>query len=161
MPDAHLAQLISTQTPLPMSDLHSMTPVRPGILKVDPPRLSGSLCNACGTRVFPSRDFCPKCNCQAEPEAVGLSPTGTVFSYTVVRQAPGTRPVPYVLAYVDLDDEVRILAQVDHAPDAVHIGMRVQLVLRNVLPPTEEPRLGYAFVQATDSDVRLPPSPRS
>ncbi len=128
-----------------MNEIATLTPVRPGILQTDPPRLLGALCQACDTRVFPARDFCPHCDSEAVPSPTALSPTGTVFSYTVVRQAPGARAVPYVLAYVDLDDQVRVLAQVDGEPQAVHIGQRVQLVLRNVVPPPDEPRLGYAF----------------
>ncbi len=128
-----------------MTDLNAMTPVRPGLIQTHPPRLLGSWCEACGTRVFPARDFCPRCESEATPASVELSPTGTVFSYTVVRQAPGARPVPYVLAYVDLDDQVRVLAQLDETPLAVHIGQRVQLVLRNVALPDDEARLGYAF----------------
>jgi uncharacterized OB-fold protein len=128
-----------------MPDLNTMTPVRPGLLQTHPPRLLGSWCEACDTRVFPARDFCPHCDSEAPPASVELSPTGTVFSYTVVRQAPGARPVPYVLAYVDLDDRVRVLAQLDEEPQAVHIEQRVQLVLRNVALPNEDARLGYAF----------------
>ncbi len=141
-----------------MLEITTMTPVRPGILQTEPPRLLGALCQACGTRVFPARDFCPHCDSEAAPSPVALSPTGTVFSYTVVRQAPGTRAVPYVLAYVDLDDQVRVLAQVDGEPQDVHIGQRVQLVLRNVVPPPDEPRLGYAFTPHLQKNDRQEPT---
>ena len=141
-----------------MLEITTMTPVRPGILQTEPPRLLGALCQACGTRVFPARDFCPHCDSEAAPSPIALSPTGTVFSYTVVRQAPGTRAVPYVLAYVDLDDQVRVLAQVDGEPQDVHIGQRVQLVLRNVVPPPDEPRLGYAFTPRLQKNDRQEPT---
>lgn len=141
-----------------MLEITTMAPVRPGILQTDPPRLLGALCQACGTRVFPARDFCPHCASEAVPSPIALAPTGTVFSYTVVRQAPGTRAVPYVLAYVDLDDQVRVLAQVDGEPQSVHIGQRVQLVLRNVVPPPDEPRLGYAFAPYPQQTDRQEPT---
>ena len=134
-----------TDTP----SMHTLTPLREGLLQRDPPRLLGSRCGACGTRLFPARTFCPACDSEAPPADVVLAPEGSVFSFTTVRQAPGHRPVPYTLAYVDLDDGVRVLAQLDPAPgdmdDAVHIGQRVRLLLRNVVPPPGEPRLGYAF----------------
>jgi uncharacterized protein len=141
-----------------MNDITIMTPVRPGILQTDPPRLLGAQCQACGTRVFPVRDFCPNCDSEAAPSPMELSPTGSIFSYTVVRQAPGTRAVPYVLAYVDLDDQVRVLAQVDGDPQAVRIGQRVTLVLRNVVPPPDEPRLGYAFAPHPPQTDRQEPT---
>ena len=127
-----------------MLDLDTMLPIREGILQRSPPRLIGSVCTACGARSFPVRAFCLACG-QDAPDSVPLSSTGVVFSYTVVHQAPGQRPVPYVLAYVDLDDEVRVLAQVDHPPEDMRIGLRVGLVLRNIVPEPGEARLGYAF----------------
>ncbi len=124
-------------------------PLREGLLQLDPPRLLGSRCSACGTRMFPARGFCPACDTEAAPERVALAPKGSVFSFTTVRQAPGNRPVPYTLAYVDLDDGVRVLAQLDPPAEGrqeAAIGQRVRLVLRNAVPPPGEPRLGYAFV---------------
>lgn len=127
-----------------MLDLDTMLPIREGILQRSPPRLIGSVCDACGARSFPVRAFCLACG-QDALDSVPLSITGSVFSYTVVHQAPGQRPVPYVLAYVDLDDEVRVLAQVDHPPGDMRIGLRVGLVLRNIVPEPGVARLGYAF----------------
>lgn len=135
-----------------MSDHLPCPPLREGILQLEPPRLMGVQCAACHTRTFPPRDFCPACDTDEIPAPVTLAPVGQVFSYTIVHQAPGGRPVPYVLAYVDLDDAVRVLAQVDVAPDAVDIGMRVQLLLRNIMPAPGEPRLGYAFRPQTDTE---------
>lgn len=131
-----------------MPNHNTLAPIRYGILQTDPARLIGSICPACNTRVFPGRDFCPACDTDAAPQPVVLSPEGTVFSYTTVRQAPAGRPVPYTLAYVDLSDGVRVMAQVDEDPDTVHIGMAVRLLLRNVVPEPGEPRLGYAFAAA-------------
>jgi uncharacterized OB-fold protein len=140
-----------------MPDLSSpaeLPALRDGLLERDPPRLLGSLCPACGMRMFPARGFCPACDSEAAPEVVTLAPTGRVFSFTTVRQAPGHRPVPYTLAYVDLDDGVRVLAQLDAPAGASavepRIGQRVGLVLRNVVPPPGEPRLGYAFAPLAD-----------
>lgn len=128
-----------------MSSVVKYPPVREGLLQLNPPGLIGSRCTDCGARVFPSRDFCPACTSEQAPEGIILAGQGSVFSYTVVRQAPGGRPTPYVLAYVDLDEGVRIMAQVDHPPDDMRIGLRVGLVLRNIVPAPGEPRLGYAF----------------
>lgn len=136
-----------------MSSLMTYPPVREGLLRTDPPGLIGSQCAGCGTRVFPSRDFCPACDSGQAPEGITLSGHGSVFSYTVVRQAPGGRPTPYVLAYVDLDEGVRVMAQVDHPPEDMRIGLRVGLVLRNIVPAPGEPRLGYAFAAQHTPEV--------
>ena len=128
-----------------MPDFSTLPPLREGMLQLEPPRLMGSRCADCGTRVFPARMFCPACDSDAAPVSVALSPEGRVFAYTVVRQAPGKRPVPYTLAYVDLDDGVRVMAQLDHPMQDLRIGLRVGLVLRNTVPAPGDPRLGYAF----------------
>jgi uncharacterized OB-fold protein len=126
-------------------------PIRKGLFQFDPPSLLGSTCNACGTSTFPARDFCPSCLADG-PHAIGpLARHGSVFSYTVVHQAPGGRPTPYVLGYVDLDDNVRVLAQLDVPVDRVSIGMRVGLVLREVGESDGVPLVGYAFAPGVDS----------
>jgi uncharacterized OB-fold protein len=53
---------------------------------------------------------------------------GKVYSWTVTRVAwPGSEErVPYICAYVDLDEDVRFLCNlVDCGESEVHIGMRV------------------------------------
>ena len=55
---------------------------------------------------------------------------GVVYTFTVVRRHghPYFRSrTPYVVAYVDLDEGFRMLAEVDADPDAVHVGMRVEV----------------------------------
>jgi uncharacterized OB-fold protein len=55
---------------------------------------------------------------------------GVVHTFTVVRQHghPFFRAhAPYVVAYVDLDEGFRMLAEVDADPDAVRVGMRVEV----------------------------------
>ena len=57
--------------------------------------------------------------------------TGTLYSWTVTRSAwPGhEHRVPYVCAYVDLDEDVRVLANLVNVDlDAITIGMRVRIV---------------------------------
>ena len=137
-----------------LSDVQSPSPrpVRDGLFQFDPPQLLGSRCSACGTAAFPARDFCPKCAADGPHQAVALSPRGTVFSYTVVHQAPAGRPTPYVLAYVDLPDQVRVMAQVDAPPGVMRIGMPVRLVLKPVGEDGGVPVIGYAF--AADADLQ-------
>ena len=55
---------------------------------------------------------------------------GVVHTYTVIRQHahPYFRSrAPYVVAYVDLDEGFRMLAEVAADPADVHVGMRVEV----------------------------------
>jgi uncharacterized OB-fold protein len=55
---------------------------------------------------------------------------GVVYTYTVVRRHghPYFRSrTPYVVAYVDLDEGFRMLAEIDADPGTVHVGMCVDL----------------------------------
>lgn len=70
----------------------------------------------------------------AELETCESAGLGTVYTFTVVRQHghPFFRAhTPYVVAYVDLDEGFRMLAEIDvdpgSGPGAVHIGQRVEL----------------------------------
>jgi uncharacterized OB-fold protein len=121
-------------------------PIREGLFEMEPPALLGSICSHCGTATFPPRDFCPACLADGPHPVRPLERSGSVFSYTVVHQAPGGRRTPYVLGYVDLQhDRVRVLSQIDVPPERVSIGMRVSLVLREVATAEGVPVVNYAF----------------
>ena len=57
-------------------------------------------------------------------------------------RAPGFRDaLPYVLAYVELGEGVRMLTNiVDCAPDDVRIGMPVEVVFEDVTPAVTLPK---------------------
>lgn len=96
-------------------------------------------CRSCGTQRFYARAVCTACLSSAV-EWVRASGRGTVYSYTVTRQnqAPGFREeLPYVLAIVELDEGLRMMTNVvECAPDAVTIGMAVEVVWEDVAPDT-------------------------
>jgi uncharacterized OB-fold protein len=125
-------------------------PFRQELMTLDPLALVGSRCRNCGATSFPARSTCPSCRSSDRPERANLSTTGVVYTYTVVRQAPPGEEVPYVLAYVDLPEGVRLLTQLqrDCIKD-VEIGMKVRLSERP-LGTTEDGTelIGYQFVPA-------------
>jgi hypothetical protein len=94
-------------------------------------------CRACGTIRLPPRAVCPVC-LSSDVEWVRASGRGTVYSFTVTHQnqAPGFREeLPYVLAIVELEEGPRIMTNiVGGAPDAVRIGMPVEVVFDDVTP---------------------------
>ena len=69
---------------------------------------------------------------------------GTVYSFTVTHQnqAPGFREeLPYVLAVVELAEGPRLMTNiVECAPDAVRIGMPVEVVFDDVTPEVTLPK---------------------
>lgn len=71
-----------------------------------------------------------------------------MYSYTVVRQAPPGQEVPYVLAYVDLPERVRLLTRLECDDiEAVQIGMPVRLAERSMQTGEDGVMLiGYQFV---------------
>jgi len=118
-------------------------PFREGLLTIDPPRLHGSRCSACGVTAFPAREFCPGCRAPEGIQPVELDNEGRVHSFTVVRQAPPGVEVPYILAWVDLPaDDVRLLARVE---GDVELDMPVSLALT----PFDDELVGFCFRRAS------------
>jgi uncharacterized protein len=92
-------------------------------------RLLVKHCRACGEAHWYPRAHCPFCFSDATEwrESAGR---GTIYSYSVMRRAA----TPYAIAYVTLDEGVRMLTNiVDCDFDALRIGQPVVVVFR----PTE------------------------
>lgn len=90
-------------------------------------------CDACGVSVWYPRSHCPDCGGGALTwrEASGR---GRIYSFTIVRRGQGRYrdAAPYVLAYVELDEGVRMLTNVvDCDPDGLRIGQAVEVVFHD------------------------------
>jgi uncharacterized OB-fold protein len=100
-------------------------------------------CGACAARRYYPRALCPAC-LSDDTRWVLSSGKGTVYTYTVTyqNQSPGFRDeLPYVLAYVELEDGVRMLTNiVGCAPEAVRIGMPVEVCFDDVTPEVTLPK---------------------
>jgi uncharacterized OB-fold protein len=87
-------------------------------------------CGACGVLRHRPRALCPAC-LSDDVSFVRASGRGRVHTYTVTHQnqAPPFRDaLPYVLAYVDLDEGVRLLTNiVGCRPEEVSVGLPVQV----------------------------------
>ncbi len=85
-------------------------------------------CNACGALRFPPGPACQSCPAYDRGFVVA-SGLGTVFSYVVHRHPPiPGKELPIVIALVDLDEGVRMVAEVvDVPPDEIAIGMRLRV----------------------------------
>ncbi|MBI4514841.1 MAG: Zn-ribbon domain-containing OB-fold protein [Deltaproteobacteria bacterium] len=100
-------------------------------------------CRDCGRFRYYPRALCPQC-LSDRTDWVLSSGRGSVYTYTVTyqNQAPGFREsLPYVLAYVELDQGVRLLTNiVGCAPEQVSIGMPVQVVFDDLTPEIALPK---------------------
>ncbi len=86
------------------------------------------VCDACSHHIWYPRSWCPVCGTDAVTWTA-MSGRGTVYACTVLRKATGpwAAAAPYIVAYVELAEGPRILANVvTDQPDAVGIGHAVQ-----------------------------------
>ncbi|HEY1623393.1 MAG TPA: Zn-ribbon domain-containing OB-fold protein [Streptosporangiaceae bacterium] len=86
-------------------------------------------CAACAAVRWYPRSRCPECG-GAEADSFPARGRGTVYSFTIVRRAGGefAAAVPYVVAYVELNEGPRILTNIIGCdPEEVRIGQPVTL----------------------------------
>ncbi|HEX9941790.1 MAG TPA: Zn-ribbon domain-containing OB-fold protein [Thermoanaerobaculia bacterium] len=108
-------------------------------------RLEGQRCGACGAVQFPPRRACGACR-STDLAAYRFSGRGTVYSYSEVGQAPKGFSGPYVVALVDLEEGVRVTAQLtDVDPEEVEIGMPVEMVTRRLQEKGPHGYLVYSY----------------
>ena len=100
-------------------------------------------CRDCGAKRLYPRALCPTCLSSAT-EWVRAKGRGTVYTFTVTHQnqAPGFREeLPYVLAVVQLDEGPKLMTNVVGCPpDAVEVGMPVEVVFEDVTPEITLPK---------------------
>ena len=100
-------------------------------------------CGACGASRHYPRALCPSC-LSSDVDWVRCSGKGTVYTFTATHQnqAPGFRDeLPYVMAYVELEEGVRMLTNiVGCKPEDVRIGMAVEVVFEDVAPEHTLPK---------------------
>jgi uncharacterized protein len=94
-------------------------------------------CRDCGELRYYSRAQCGKC-LSPNTEWIRCSGRGKVYTFTVTNQnnvAGFRESLPYVMAYVQLDEGVKMLTNlVDCAPEQVRIDMPVEVVYEDVTP---------------------------
>jgi uncharacterized protein len=102
-------------------------------------------CTTCGRLRHPPGPVCPSCR-GTEADWKTLPGTGTVYTYTVVRQAfiPSLQEkLPYAVIAVELDDApgVRLVSNlVDADPHEARVGMPVEVVWEDMGPELAMPR---------------------
>jgi uncharacterized OB-fold protein len=84
-------------------------------------------CNACGEHHHYPRALCPFCFSE-KVEWVQAKGTGEIYTYSVTRRGG---PTPYCIAYVTLDEGVRMMTNiVDCDLDSIKVGQKVQVAFK-------------------------------
>ena len=100
-------------------------------------------CTACEHTRHPPAPVCPACR-SADADWRELSGRGEVYTYTIVhRPIAAGQELPYVIAVIALEGAggVRMISNVvDVDPDALEIGLRVELVWEDMGPDLAIPR---------------------
>jgi uncharacterized OB-fold protein len=110
--------------------------------------VQGNQCKMCGSYYFPPRLVCPKCRRKGELHDHKFKGLGKIYTFAIVRQAPDNfkRQMPYVIAQVELDEGVRLTAQIVNVdPENVKIGMRVRACFRKVTEQGHEGIIVYGY----------------
>lgn len=105
-------------------------------------RLALGECPDCGLTFYYPRGTCPDC-LSPDVSLVDAAGTGEIYSYTVLTGLENwpEDALPVVLAYVELDEDVRLMTNVvDCDPEALSIGDDVRV----------------AFVDTEREDVAIP-----
>ncbi len=99
-------------------------------------------CRACGRVFYYPRGFCLH-DLTADFDWLRCSGKGTVYTFTVTHQnqSAGFREnLPYVVAYVELEEGVRMLTNiVDCDPEQVRIGMPVEVTFEDLTDTVSVP----------------------
>lgn len=112
------------------------------------PTLLGSRCRQCGETVFPALRDCPLCGVPDTMEPQRLRGAGTLHDYTVAERGPEGFPVPYVQAYVRLDDGpvvYTLLTDVDPHHADLKLGVRMTMLLDDIIADGNCALVGWKF----------------
>lgn len=111
-------------------------------------RLVGSKCLTCRNEYYPQRKFCPHCRRRGKIVAHDMPRTGKIYSFSEVHAAPAgfEHQAPYFMAIVELQNGVRLMAQlVDSPADSVQIGAPVELQFRRIAEDSHEGAIAYGY----------------
>lgn len=117
-------------------------------------RLEGTACPACGEKQFPAARRCACGEKNLQP--FRFSGRGRLFSFSEIFVAPSGFRGPYTVGLVDLEEGVRLLAQLtDLEPDEPRVGMPVEMVVRRLTAdgPDGVILYGYKFRPVLEAPV--------
>ena len=109
---------------LPLNDL-SHNGQRQFVVIDDKVMLRGSQSASSASKAFPQREVCLETGSR-DMEEMLFGPFGTLYSFAAVHVS-GTRPTPYTIGYVDFENGVRVLGQLEGPETSFHCDQAVEL----------------------------------
>lgn len=111
-------------------------------------------CADCRKRVFPPTEICPECLSE-NLARLPLSRRGKLYSWSVVHAAPKGWSLPFIAAYVDLPEGVRVFAHmVGVDPADLAMDMTVEVCMAQLgTDETGAPLESYSFVPVKEGDA--------
>ena len=106
--------------------------------------LRGAQCRACGQKSFPGKEVCPNCGSD-QMTPVDLARRGKLYSFTTIHIAPTGLTTPYTVGYVDLEDGVRVFAQIEGEPGSHALDEAVEPTVGIIRTGEDGPVEGYKF----------------
>ena len=105
-------------------------------------------CSQCKELFFPPQGVCPHC-LSSDVGYQKATGTGKIYSMSIVYQnrSPGFKDeVPYIIAYIELDEGIQVFSNVVGAKDpmAVKVGDRVQVIFEDATPEVTLPKFTVA-----------------
>lgn len=104
-----------------------------------PPSLRGARCAHCDEVVFPATRDCPLCLTTDSMRAHLLRGHGVLRDYTVAERGPTGFDVPYVQAWVKLDDGPVVFSPIA-VPDPADAGLAIGQAVTMSVGPVGSPR---------------------
>ena len=96
-----------------------------------PPYLTGYRCKSCGNLDFPKPTICLKCWGE-DFDVVPLSRTGVLYSVSDIFIGQAGMKTPYIFGYVDLPENLRILAQIEGEVGTLKCEDKVELTVGTI-----------------------------
>ncbi len=136
------------------ADSRQLPSIWPGLwgTNAEGPYLNGSRCKSCGHVTLEIRKICPSCWATGQMEAAPIGREGTLYTYTIIHQAPAGFAAPIAVGYVDLPEGVRVFAHLDPTPDTLRVAGKVALAIEPLKTAEDGTKLygpRYRAVSAT------------
>jgi uncharacterized OB-fold protein len=92
------------------------------------------------------REFCPHCHIGGRMASEPMGRRGTLYTATIIHEAPPGFTAPYRVGYVDLSEGVRSFAHIAAGDGAPQLGDEVELALVPIKTgPDGAPRIGPLY----------------
>lgn len=113
---------------MPFKDMPQVAAEPPFEVRDEVVYLKGSVSRSSGSKAFPAREVCLETG-RRDMDPMTFGPRGALYTFSTVHVS-STRETPYTLGYVDFENGVRVLCQVEHEGQTLACDQVVELRTR-------------------------------